>query len=365
MLDNNFSSSSHTFTDYQYRVLNRIQRELTQQKISQKKLGEACGLSQPSISKLLNGSSPLTLEFLYKVCDILNITMDSLLSTKDTLPDKMSVMDPNIQDIMHTNQNSFNDAIVSDPSLYPFKGILGTYQFYCNPTISSESKMLNGTLSFKPFTKNGKAYCHCELTLYTGKYDVNGEKEKKVYIGTMLISLPMQSCYCMLSCDESAEYVFLLFHHMFLIKSDLECRMVAVLTTSAGSHRRPTMEKAIISRAKLSQSDLKEIEGQLKMNCSNIKITKNDFEEHILKELQEDFTIPAYKEIYFIEESLIRSSSLSSEKQLELINKLRKYSIEKRYTKISTHADDILYNFITNKNRKMVASQKDSSNAQS
>ena len=121
MLDNNFSSSSHTFTDYQYRVLNRIQRELTQQKISQKKLGEACGLSQPSISKLLNGSSPLTLEFLYKVCDILNITMDSLLSTKDTLPDKMSVMDPNIQDIMHTNQNSFNDAIVSDPSLYPFK----------------------------------------------------------------------------------------------------------------------------------------------------------------------------------------------------------------------------------------------------
>ena len=101
------------------------------------------------------------------------------------------------------------------------------------------------------------------------------------------------------------------------------------------------------------------------MNCSNIKITKNDFEEHILKELPEDFTIPAYKEIYFIEESLIRSSSLSSEKQLELINKLRKYSIEKRYTKISTHADDILYNFITNKNRKMVASQKDSSNAQS
>ena len=45
MLDNNFSSSSHTFTDYQYRVLNRIQRELTQQKISQKKLGEVCDVA--------------------------------------------------------------------------------------------------------------------------------------------------------------------------------------------------------------------------------------------------------------------------------------------------------------------------------
>ena len=353
------------FVNYQYRVLNRIQRELIQQKISQKKLGEACGLSQPSISKLLRGDSPLTLEFLYKLCNILNITMDSLLCTKDTLTDKMSVMDPNIEDIMYNNLNSFNDAVVSDPSLYPFRGILGTYQFYCNPTISSESNLLNGTLSFKPFTKNSKPSCRCELILYTGKYDVNGEQEKKVYIGTMLISLPMQSCYCMLSCGESAEYVFLLFHHMFLIKSNLECRIAGILTTSAGSHRRPTMEKAIISRTKLSQADLNEIEGQLKMNCSNIKIKKHDFDKHILKELPAGFNIPTCEEVYFIEESFIKSSSLPSEKQLELINKLRKYSIEKRYTKISTHADDILYNFIVNKNRKISTLQKDSSNPKS
>ena len=97
----------------------------------------------------------------------------------------------------------------------------------------------------------------------------------------MLISLPMQSCYCILSCDESAEYVFLLFHHMFLTKANLECRIAAVLTTSAGSYRRPTMEKCIISRTSLSSEDLSEIEGQLKMNCSNIQITEKDFQEHM------------------------------------------------------------------------------------
>lgn len=352
MSTTNIPSDFDNFTNYKYKILNRIQRELAQQKISQKRLGEACGLSQPSISKLLRGDSPLTLDFLYKVCNVFDMTIDTLLSAKDTLTDKMSIMNPHAEDVIYTNMNSINDAIVSDPALYPFRGILGTYQFYCNPTISSENKLLTGTLSFKPFVMHEKTFCQCELILYTGKYDINGEKEKKIYTGNMLISLPMQSCYCILSCNESAEFVFLLFHHIFLTKADLECRILAVLTTSAGSHRRPTMEKAIISRTKLSQEDLKEIEGQLKMNCSNIRIRKSDFDEYILKELPEKIASPNCEEIYCIDESLIKSSSLSPEKQLELINKLRKYSTEKRYTKVSTHADDILYNFITNKKRK-------------
>lgn len=340
------------FKNYQAQILNRIQRELTQKKISQKKLGEACGLSQPSISKLLKGKSPLTLEFLYKICNILELNIDMLLSEEATLPDKMSIMNPSIPNIMRDNFNSINDAIVFDPSLYPFRGFLGNYYFYCNSTISSERRILNGILSLTPITQNGKNFCHCKLTLYTGTLNHKGEDNTKIYTGTMLISLPMQSCYCILSCDESAEYVFLIFHHMFLIKADLECRIVAVLTTSAGSHRRPTMEKAIISRTKLSTNNLNEIEGQLRMNSSNIKIKKSDFDRYILNEWPKDFPIPTPEQIYMIEESSLKIPSLSAKQQLELTNKLRKYSLERYYTKVSSHADDILYNFIVNKKQK-------------
>lgn len=362
MRNNNILNTN--FLNYNRKVLDRIQNELTKKKITQKKLAQLCNLSQPTISKLLNGSTPLTLKFLYNLCNILNISIDELLSSGDTLTDKLSNIQAELQNTIYDNFHTENEAIVSDPTQYPFKGILGSYYFYCNPTISSETNLLKGILELNRSSRNEKNFCSCKLSLYTGKYDINGKKEIKTYTGMMLISLPMQSCYCILSCDESAEYTFLLFHHMFLIKADLACRIAAVLTTSAGSHRRPTMEKAILSRTELSDKDLQKIEGQLKMNSSSIKIKETDFNQHVLNDLPNDISLPDCEKVYFIEESDIKSSQLSADEQFKLINKLRKYSIEKRYAKISTHADDILYNFITNKNREIIESKNDSNDSQ-
>lgn len=342
----------NNFINYNSKILNRIHNELNTKKVSQKELAKLCNLSQPTISKLLKGDTPLTLKFLYTLCNALNISIDSLLASNDTLSDKLSNIQSEIQNTIYDNFHTENEAIVSDPTQYPFKGILGCYYFYCNPTISSESNLLKGILELNRSSRDSKNFCSCKLTLYTGKYDINGQKEVKTYTGMMLISLPMQSCYCILSCDESAEYTFLLFHHMFLIKADLSCRIAAVLTTSAGSHRRPTMEKAILSRTELSDVDLQKIEGQLKINSSSIKIKEEDFNKYISNELPNGFSIPNCEKIYSIEEATIKSSSLSEDEQFELINKLRKYSVEKRYVKISTHADDILYHFISTKNRK-------------
>lgn len=363
----NNNTKKTEYITYSQKILERIKIELTRQKISQKTLAQLCNVSQPTISKLLKGDSPLTLEFIYKVSEKLDIPIETLLSTSDTLTDKLTEIQTNIQDEIYDNFHNDNEAIVSDPALYPFRGITGKYYFYCNPTISSESELLKGTLHLLPSERAGKSFCSCQLTLYTGKYDSEGKKEKKLYTGMMLISLPMQSCYCILSCDESAEYVFLLFHHMFLTKANLECRIAAVLTTSAGSYRRPTMEKCIISRTSLSSEDLSEIEGQLKMNCSNIQITEKDFQEHILKDFPEDFPRVniTHETIYSIEEAFIQKSSLPENTRTELINKLRKYSIDRRYTKISTHADDILYNFIIDKKRKKNVSSEDTSESKS
>ena len=352
MSKKNISSQNKEYFIYRNKILNRIQNELNHKKISQKDLGELCGLSQPTISKLLKGDSSLNLEFLFNLCNILDISIETLVSTTDTLTDKLSNIQDNIQNQIYDNFHNYNEAIVSDPSSYPFKGFLGSYYFYCNPTISSETNLLKGRLVFSPSKRNENNFCSCKLTLYTGKYNASGNEEIKIYTGMMLISLPMQSCYCILSCDESAEYVFLLFHHMFLTKANLECRIIAVLTTSAGSHRRPTMAKAIISRTKLSNSDLDKINGQLKISSSTIKIKEEDFNTYILKDLPKNISFPDCEKIYFIDESSIKNHRFSLQQQQEIINKLRKYSIDNRYCKVSTHADDILYNFIINKNRK-------------
>ena len=62
------------YITYNQKILERIKIELTRQKISQKTLAQLCNVSQPTISKLLKGDSPLTLEFIYKVSEKLDMS---------------------------------------------------------------------------------------------------------------------------------------------------------------------------------------------------------------------------------------------------------------------------------------------------
>lgn len=87
------------YITYSQKILERIKIELTRQKISQKTLAQLCNVSQPTISKLLKGDSPLTLEFIYKVSEKLDIPIETLLSTPDTylqseFPDNLPVAFP-------------------------------------------------------------------------------------------------------------------------------------------------------------------------------------------------------------------------------------------------------------------------------
>ena len=92
------------YITYSQKILERIKIELTRQKISQKTLAQLCNVSQPTISKLLKGDSPLTLEFIYKVSKKLDIPIETLLSTSDTLTDKLTEIQTNIQDEIYDLQ---------------------------------------------------------------------------------------------------------------------------------------------------------------------------------------------------------------------------------------------------------------------
>ena len=69
------------YITYSQKILERIKIELTRQKISQKTLAQLCNVSQPTISKLLKGDSPLTLEFIYKVSEKLDMYCLSSFTT--------------------------------------------------------------------------------------------------------------------------------------------------------------------------------------------------------------------------------------------------------------------------------------------
>ena len=71
MYDTNILLQNSDFITYNNKILNRIQNELSKKKISQKELAKLCNLSQPTISKLLKGDTPLTLKFLYNLCNVL------------------------------------------------------------------------------------------------------------------------------------------------------------------------------------------------------------------------------------------------------------------------------------------------------
>lgn len=94
----NNNTKKTEYVTYSQKILERIKIELTRQKISQKTLAQLCNVSQPTISKLLKGDSPLTLEFIYKVSEKLDIPIETLLSTSDTLTDKLTEIQTNIQD---------------------------------------------------------------------------------------------------------------------------------------------------------------------------------------------------------------------------------------------------------------------------
>lgn len=113
MFKENNQNLKDEYTAYRNKILTRIQKELNQKKISQKEIGNLCGLSQPTISKLLKGDSPLTLEFLFKLCKILDIQIETLVSTTDTLTDKLSNIQDNLQNQIYDNFHNDNEAIVS------------------------------------------------------------------------------------------------------------------------------------------------------------------------------------------------------------------------------------------------------------
>lgn len=354
-MTDSIENSNVSANEYKKTILNRIKDLLSKTGVSQKELGEACGMSPAGMSKLLAGKSALTVNTAYQICKVLDIKPEILLSSTD----EFKIYD-NIS-LLNKSSSDDEDSFISNPNRRAFKGIINDrydsedyYFFYAKPTISNEkNSFLKGRFSMTASEDNES--CCAKLVLKTGKKDKNGLDIEKEFIGQTVISLPMKACCSFLKSDKYGDMAFIVFSHMFLNDTPLLTRIAGALTISAGANRRPVFEKCIITRVPLTDDQLNEIQGQLFINSSLISIRKNILDnqdnfknEYALLE-KADIDLDRFTTAYYnIEESQIRSSQhLSAYEKMELIHKLRRISDAPCYAKVSGRADELLFDWMT------------------
>lgn len=343
---------------YTLLVTDKITQYMKQSSITQKDMAERCHISQSTLSKILHGEITLTLPHILHIAEVLEIDPGKLTSFENTVPEYLPQINRN-----NPKKSAESKALIKNPNSYHFKGILGTYYFYCKPTISSEQNLfLKGKFRLEK-AKAPENYCKATLELNTGKFTDLNKPIQKIYTGRMVISELMYSCTAIMCSEKYADFCCLNFTHTFLHDQKLLCRLAACLTTSSGisASRRPVMLKCILSREPLDDDDLRKLEGQLNMNSSTIRVSKDDFEKYIVPAFDSQDELEYLKEsavketMYTWSEDTLRGSGnkFPFTGKAALINLLRRHSISEPYIKVSAKGDEFLFTYIEEKKRKI------------
>jgi len=314
---------------------------------SQEKLAEICTMrgakaTQSKISKLLSDSSESIPLFIVTVmCDYLEIDMKEILSCLMEQDNKSEVAAEYDNDYIYSS-----DTLISDPSHTAFRGYRDiNLDVYFYPTISYQSELLKGTLSFESDTENKI----CKVTMI-----IDAEANKKIYTGIFRISLQQNACYIVVSSKELGEISTIFFRHRFFSNSPLKIRLACCNTISAGDARRPCMHRMVIMEADklLTDEDKSLIKSQLLMNDSQIRISEtnmqillnsgNEIYNSIFK--KERSKGEGVKVFHFEETDILNLNDYTLAQKSDAISKMRLASFSpQRYNKSSAKSDDLLY----------------------
>lgn len=345
-------------------VLNRISKIMAELEVRQFELARKSGIGQSTLSKIIKGEVKLTLQHLFKICKALNIAPAELLSTDKEI-DLQSLYKKSYVKSSECliNENYINKQILIKDLNHPvFKGYINnSFNFYCYPTISSETNLLEGELSFSE--SDNKEFCCAQLKLYTGQLSSEKERIFKIYSGEMIPSLTMGTCYCILVNSDIGEICCINFKHTFLFNQELVCRVGAMISTSSGGNKLPVMQRVLISKNKLNVNDYDNpdymfVRGQLKLNDSSMIINYEQFsklksEDSKFEYLSDFFNeCDNYMQTYnygVLDESKIRDIPAQSDIKSQGISLLRLYSNALKYNKISTKTEEFVFQYINNK----------------
>lgn len=344
-------------------VSKRIRDAIEQSGMSQREIVaamESMGLAvnQGSISKLQdykardgNKRAP-TLSFIHIVylCKVLNLNLEDIAGISGDPMEERGIIP---SDAAYDEKSR---ALVFDPDKLEFSGYLSDEPFYCYfyPTISSEHSLLCGRLRF---TKN-KARQRCDAFLEIEarqRRDADGEAVKKLYRGTLIVSIPQRSCYCILSNLEYGEICMINFHHRyFLTQHSLQCRLACAITTSAGENRRPTVHRMLITKNALSDADLKILKPQMRLNTRKIIVPKEEVDRLIQAGELPEQVAALFREggpvapmpYYAFDESRIQGMEIETMDRIRAISRLRDASAAPTYCKSSAKADELIFKYL-------------------
>lgn len=352
-------------SEYGQYILMRIRSLMSFLGMKQLELAEISGIGQSTLSKIIKGEMKLTLQHIFKLCKALEIEPTDLLSIeKDICSITGNAKSFNNSDNSLISESYINNQILIRNTNHPvFKGYIdNTFFFYCYPTISTESNLLEGELSF--YESQNKEFCHAKLKLYTGQISTNKEPVYKLYSGELITSLTMGTCYCILINSDIGEVCCIDFKHTFLFNQELICRVGAMISTSSGGNKLPIMQRILISKHKLNVNDIANpdymfIRGQLNLNDSTMYIPEEDFSKllakdnssfkHLLDFFNECDNYMETRSYKVIDESKIRDIPVQSDVKSQGISILRQFSTALKYNKISTKTEEFVFQYINNK----------------
>lgn len=362
----NMSFQQMNYDDFGQMVINRILAVTEQKGLKQLDLAARSDIGQSSLSKILKGEMRITLQHIFKICKALDITPETLLSVNNeyagiSSSSSTSEYKPYYESGMISEQYLNEQVFIRDKNHPAFNGYKDKkFKIYLYSTITSESFLLDGELSFD--TKNS-SFCKANMVLNTGKVDPEGNPIKKYYSGELIISLTMGACYCLLTNTDIGEICLINFKHMYLFNRDLECRIGTISSSSSGGNRLPVIQRILISKNPLHVSgnntrDLEFVQGQLRLNNSKILISKNNLESLQkkyadncdLSEFFENFKeLTPSEEYYLLDEANMKNISITSDIKTEGLGILRNMSSALRYNKVSTKTDEFTFDYICNK----------------
>lgn len=356
-------------SEYCQTIINRINSLMDEKHLKQLDLASLSNIGQSSLSKILKGELRLTLQHIFKICIALDVNPEELLAFNQnistTLPSKATKDYNNYDESGLFNDQYINEEILIRDKNHPaFNGYKNnTFYMYLYSTISSESFLLDGTISFDT---SHSSFCKATMSLNTGKIDTNGNPIEKYYSGELIISLTMGACYCVLTNTDIGEICFLNFKHMFLFNQELECRVGTISSTSSGGNRLPVIQRILISKRPLkiknnNLDDLEFVQGQLRLNNSKMLVSKKDLNElckkfsncpNILSFFEEFEKISVHEEYLLLDEYSIKNIPITSDVKTEGLGLLRNISSALRYNKVSTKTDEFVFEYICNQTNK-------------
>ena len=319
-------------------------------------------LNSGSVSKYKNNPNiNISFVVLLKICELLEISVGELCDlVLNRIPDnKIKLVRDSSARIPRKYQQEMtiltaaSAELINDSYNPVFDGYWGTYFAYFTPTYSSGEGILEGKLTLE---KNS-GVAHACFELETGQLDNSGNKVKKVYEGSAIISTAVKCCYCILSSKNIGEMFFITFRHFRINRGQLECRLAEVLTASSGGEDKyPTVLRMLISSEHIKQEDLIQLKPMLSLTNSSIIVSKREMEQ-----LQQEYPehSDVFSRIFFPETEMgpvyqIREDSIRSvwrdlkgkREMAHFVMAVREKEIVCRYNKIGKKPDDIIRGYL-------------------